>query len=130
MALPLHALKVLAPYLKGAEVLSLGYPDLTVRSEDIERVFGFKPTKVTNANEWHGLKDKLPETLEFFEAMGARLSIVDFTVDRGMEKVANLNEPHDLGKFDLVIDPGTLEHCFNIGQAMLNTASAVKLGGR
>jgi hypothetical protein len=29
-----------------------------------------------------------------------------------------------------VIDPGTLEHCFNIGQAMMNAANAVKPGGR
>lgn len=130
MALPLHALKVIAPYLKGAEVLSLGYPDLIVSKESLEKTFGVKVEKLTDANEWHGVRDKLPDTIEFFQSMGAKLSIVDFTQDRGMEVVANLNDPHDLGKFDLVIDPGTLEHCFNIGQAILNAANAVKVGGR
>jgi hypothetical protein len=130
VALPLHALKAIAPHLKGAEVLSLGYPDLITTPKEIERVFGVKPTKVTNANEWHGVEERLPETVQFFELMGAKLTVVDFTKDRGMERVANLNEPHDLGKYDLVIDPGTLEHCFNIGQAMLNAANAVKLDGR
>jgi hypothetical protein len=34
-----------------------------------------------------------------------------------------------LGKFDLVIDAGTIEHCFNIGQAIINAANAVNEGG-
>lgn len=130
MALPLHALKLIAPFLKGAEVLSLGYPDLIATQSGLEKSFGVRVEKLTDANEWHGVKEKLPETLEFFSLMGAKLSIVDFTAEKGMERIANLNEPHDLGKYDLVIDPGTLEHCFNFGQALFNAANAVKLGGR
>lgn len=128
MALPLHALTKLKPYLKG-EVLSLGYPDLTATPTDLENLFGYKPTEFTKANEWHGRPEPLPETFELFDHLGAKLTIVDFTQDRGMEKIADLNYPHDLGKFDLVIDAGTLEHCFNIGQAWVNAASAVKVGG-
>jgi len=128
MALPLHALTKLKPYLKG-EVLSLGYPDLTVTPGDIEKLFGYKPTEFTKANEWHGREDPLPETFELFDHLGARLTVVDFTPDRGVEQIADLNYPHDLGKFDLVIDAGTLEHCFNIGQAWTNAAGAVKVGG-
>ena len=128
MALPLHALKKLAPLLKG-EVLSLGYPDLDATAAQIEELFGYKPTKFTKAHEWHGRKEPLPDTEELFEHLGVKLTVVDFTQDRGMEKIADLNHPHDLGKFDLVIDPGTLEHCFSIGQAILNAANAVKAGG-
>src|SRR3990167_2296323 len=129
MALPLHALNKIEPILRGKDVLSLGYPDLMVRSEEIEKLFGYKPEKFSGLQEWHGVKDPMPETLEFFEAIGSRLTVVDFTAERGMEKIADLNYPHDLGKFDLVIDPGTLEHFFNIGQAFLNAANAVKVGG-
>lgn len=128
MALPVHALTKLAPLLKG-EVLSLGYPDLDATAEDVERIFGYKPTRFTKAHEWHKRKHPMPETEELFEHLDARLTVVDFTKDRGIEVVANMNEPHDLGQFDLVIDPGTLEHCFNIGQAIMNAANAVKLGG-
>lgn len=128
MALPLHALNKLKPLLKG-DVLSLGYPDLDVTSDDVENLFGYKPTRFTNSHKWHGRKDPLPDTEELFERLGANLIIVDFTKDRGMEIVADLNEPHDLGKFDLVIDPGTLEHCFNIGQALMTAAESVKAGG-
>jgi hypothetical protein len=128
MALPLHVLKKLSPLLKG-DVLSLGYPDLDVTAAEVESLFGYKPTRFTKAHEWHGRKDPLPETEELFDHLGARLTVVYFTQDRGMEKIADLNHPHDLGKFDLVIDPGTLEHCFNIGQGFLNAANAVRAGG-
>ena len=129
MALPFHALSLLAPFIRGKEVLSLGYPDLMIRAGEMEKLFGYKPEKFSGVQEWHGVKDPMPETLEFFEHIGSKLTIVDFTAERGIEKIADLNHPHDLGKFDLVIDPGTLEHCFNIGQAFLNAANAVKVGG-
>lgn len=128
MALPLHALTKLKPLLKG-EVLSLGYPDLDCTAEDIETIFGYKPTRFTEGNKWHGRKDPLPETEELFERLGVKLTVVDFTKDRGTEIVADLNEPQDFGQFDLVIDPGTLEHCFNIGMALMTAAESVRVGG-
>lgn len=128
MALPLHALTKLKSLLKG-EVLSLGYPDIDATAEEVEKLFGYKPTRFNKDNARHGRKDPLPDTDELFEYLGVRLSVIDFVKDKGTEKVANLNEPHDLGQFDVVIDPGTLEHCFNIGQALMNAANAVKLGG-
>ena len=129
MALPFHALNKLRPYLHNAKVLSLGYPDLAVSAEEIERLFGYTPNKFTEANKWHGLKDPCPDTLELFQRLGSELTIVDFTPETGTEKIADLNYSHDFGKFDLVIDSGTLEHCFNIGQAFLNAVNAVKVGG-
>ena len=129
MALPLHALQLLAPYLRDANVLSLGYPDITVEPSKIEALFGYKPSHFTNEGGWHGKKFPLPQTEELFEKLGAKLTVVDFTAERGMEVIADLNYPHDLGQFDVVLDPGTLEHCFNIGQALMNAANAVKLGG-
>lgn len=129
MALPFHALKRLEPLMRGKSVLSLGYPDLIATKEEIEGLFGYKPQKFTDAHEWHKVKGPLPETCELFEKIGSSLTVVDFTADRGMERIADLNHPHDLGEFDLVIDPGTLEHCFNIGQAFINAACAVKEGG-
>ena len=38
--------------------------------------------------------------------------------------------PEELvGRYRLVLDLGTLEHCFNIGQGMMNAAQAVVPGG-
>lgn len=115
--------------MRGKEVLSLGYPDLMATAAQIESLFGYKPTKFTKAHEWHKTKEPMPETFELFEKIGSKLTVVDFTSHTGTEIVADLNHPQDLGEFDLVLDPGTLEHCFNIGQAFINAASAVKEGG-
>lgn len=128
MALPFHALNAIKPYLRG-DVLSLGYPDLMATPEQIEKLFGYKPTRFTKAHEWHKVDFQMPETFELFEHIGAKLTVVDFAKVTGKEVIADLNHPHDLGKFDLVIDPGTVEHCFNVGQAILNAANAVKVGG-
>ena len=128
MALPSHALVKLAPYMRKAKILSLGYPDILVKPEEVEKLFGYKPTKFTD-QKWHGVEEKCPNSLELFKQLESQVTIVDFAKVVGMETVADLNYPHDFGKFDLVIDPGTIEHCFNIGQALLNAANAVRAGG-
>jgi 2-polyprenyl-3-methyl-5-hydroxy-6-metoxy-1,4-benzoquinol methylase len=127
MALPYHALKIIANYLKG-NVLSLGYPDIDATPEQIKHLFGYTPTKFRDLRDWHGVVS--PDTEELFEHLPATLTVVDYIKERGIEIIADLNEPHEFGKFDLVIDPGTLEHCFNIGQAFFNAANAVAVGGR
>ena len=51
------------------------------------------------------------------------------------DHVVNLNEQlsfrhlFTLGRFDLVVDPGTLEHCFDIAQAFDNVCSLLAEGG-
>lgn len=130
MALTLPALTALARFLPGRNVLSLGYPDIVARPEDIERLFGFRPTRFTDFGRWHGVDFALPETMEFFGAIGSRLDCVDIVASRGVERVVDLNRPCALGSFELVIDAGTTEHCFNVGQALVNAASAVAVGGQ
>ena len=130
MALALHAVEALAPYLKGARVLGLGYPDILASEEDVERIFGVKVLRTIDAGSQHGITRPLVETMELMRLLGSTLECVDVKAWRGFERVLDLNEPHDLGAFDLVIDPGTSEHCFNVGQAIMNGAKAVKPGGR
>ena len=51
---------------------------------------------------------------------------------RGIERVIDLNDPlsEDLVEgFDFVLDPGTIEHCCNIGQALMNVAMALRQDG-
>ena len=129
MGLALHAIKVLAPHMKGAKVLSLGYPDILASIEDIEGIFCVKPRTI-DAGAQHGINRQLVETMDLMRLIGSTLECVDVICWRGFERVLDLNEPHDLGEFDLVIDPGTTEHCFNIGQAIMNAARAVRVGGR
>ena len=130
MALAEHALKTLAPHMKGARILSLGYPDILATPEQCEAIFGVKPQAMIDAGAQHDIKRPLVETMALVKLLGAELACVDVIRWRGFERVLDLNEPHDLGAFDLVIDPGTTEHCFNVGQAIMNGARAVRPGGR
>jgi hypothetical protein len=129
MALTAAAIGLLARRLPGKRVLSLGYPDLVIRAEELERLLGVAVTRFTDFGRWHGVDFPLPETAAVFDAVGARLECVDIRPSRGIERVVDLNHPCDLGGHDLVIDAGTVEHCFNIGQAILNAAGAVVVGG-
>lgn len=130
MGLRASALELLLPHLPAKRVLSLGYPDLVMSPEEFERVTGHAVTAGNIAGAiWHG-KSRVPETVAAFKAIGTEeFRAVDIAASRGMEVIADLNYPHDLGKWDLVIDPGTTEHCFNIGQALINAAEAVTVGG-
>ena len=60
---------------------------------------------------------------------GSTLTCVDIVAHHGTERVVDLSVLQDLGKFDLVLDSGTTEHCANICNAYINAASAVKVGG-
>jgi hypothetical protein len=130
MGLRANALELLLPYLPRKRVLSLGYPDLVMSPEVFTALTG---KTVPSGNEagatWQGM-DEIPETAAAFAALGTEVfRAVDVAASRGMEQIADLNYPQDLGKWDLVIDPGTIEHCFNIGQAILNAAEAVAVDG-
>jgi hypothetical protein len=129
MALTLRALRLLAPLLPGRRVLSLGYPDIVAPAEEVEQLFGCRPARFTDFGRWHGVDYPLPETAELFAAIGARLDCVDIHPSRGIERVLDLNHPCELGAYDVVLDAGTIEHCFNIGQAIMNAAGAVVPGG-
>lgn len=129
MGLPVSALHILAPIITGKKVLCLGYPDIIAKPEHIEEIFGVSPVKFTERGTEHGFDFPLPESYDLFEKVGAELSCIDVVQSFGREKIVDLNYPHDLGRFDVVIDPGTCEHCFNIGQALINAAQAVKANG-
>ena len=130
MGLKLNSLHALRLCLPAKEVLSLGYPDILVTQDQLEELFGVRVEKTTNFGKWHGCNFPLPESLEFFQKIGSNLKCIDIYASRGCEEIVDLNIPTDIGQFDLVIDGGTIEHCFHIGTALLNSAGAVKPGGR
>jgi len=104
-------------------VLSLGYPDINVVVEELENLFHIKLEKRNPA------RPQLADTVEFFERIGKTFVCCDVKRLRGCEIEVDLNVRQQLPMADLVIDPGTLEHCFNIGIAALNAADAVKPNG-
>ena len=84
---------------------------------------------------WDGLAGRLTRIVDsgaFFDALAIDRTAIDIHASRGGERIVDLNgaSPADLiGAFDFVLDPGALEHRFNIGAAIANVARAVAVGG-
>lgn len=128
MGLNYFQFRKVVPYING-NVLSLGYPDLLLTREQLYDVTGLKSSLFTSHGDWHKFEGDIPETYHIFDKLGAKLECVDIAKVRRDEKIVDLNYPQELGSYDLVIDPGTIEHCFNVAQALMNAANAVKEGG-
>ena len=96
----------------GLHVVCLGKPRVVCSGDDSETEFD-------------------PDA--FFRCLGfEHISYWDYSDYQGANVHVDLNRP--LGSefrevADLVLDPGTLEHCFCIGQALANAANALKVGG-
>jgi len=118
--------------------LSAGYPDLLVQFKDAPI-----RTDTKDRQEHHDWKHPMADSIAAFAGIGLALEVIDREPLQGCEIVVDLNigtawvngvgdtscESQLLGQYDLVIDPGTSEHCFNIPQALVNLADAVKVGG-
>jgi hypothetical protein len=122
-------------------IISFGYPDVLVPPEALQHLLG-KDAAVNleyradsaSIRAWHGIKADFPiaDAKSLFEAMGFELEVMDLVEARGGEIIQDLNFPvpdslH--GRYAAVIDGGTLEHCFNIGEAARNAASMCAVGG-
>jgi hypothetical protein len=136
---------------RPVKLLSLGYPDLLLTAADLA-VYGLRDLPIVPDSDkiaaWHSWPGPIYDTTEVFRRLFITPTYIDIKVSRGVEDIVDLNQPlefpeiifeekgirgHDgdplIGAFDIVLDPGTLEHCFNIGQAFLNVAAMVAPGG-
>ena len=149
MALSVSQTEALACILKpGMRVASMGYPDMIAPIEMIEQMLGDKKEFVRSHTDSfdicrrHGLVRRLiPDAHSFFRTLDCELDVYDIVQERGCEILCDLNSPFAFSKiesgiyldiyqsYDIVLDVGTVEHCFNIAQAIMNMAGLVKEGG-
>ena len=139
-----NELKERAP---NPSILSLGYSDILISSDELESIYNLKGLEVRPDSEgiasFHG-KDpkvlKVPTCESFFhKALGcSRYDVIDIKEWRGGEIVLDLNLPVEYQPnkdklaqegYDLVLDLGTLEHCFNAPQVLRSIDEQVKPGG-
>lgn len=104
----------------SGDVISLGVPELPKPGQ-----FDYAAYNLPEFGQF--------EFRELFRQLGfGEVMAVDVSDYQGSEVVHDLNEPIDSslhGRFSLVIDPGTVEHCFNIGTAFMNAANLAAVGG-
>lgn len=120
MALDRIGLAMIAPHVKGAAVLALGYPDLTANQADVLSLLG----QATSTDDCIATRTVL------LAAGATAFDVVDVIAHKGFERIVDLNQPQEWPRrYGLVINPGTLEHCFNLGQAWANAWRALAPGG-
>ena len=123
----------------GDAICSMGYPDMLaernwLRARIGEKILALKWREDNEAIcKRHGIQTRdIVDSESFFEAIGCTLDVFDVVQERGSEIIVDLNHPvpeNAVGQFDICLDVGTLEHCFNAPQALFNMASLVKEGG-
>lgn len=149
MALTLESLRFVHAGLEAAQrngcesqaVLSLGYPDILAGASELGELFGGAVAAALESRSdsesiarWHGMAagTRIPDSQRFFALLGYDLEVLDIAATRGGERLHDLNQsvpPNLHRRYALVIDPGTIEHCFNIAQGAKNAAEMVAIGG-
>ena len=133
MALSVSQTAALGGILKpGMRIASMGYPDLIAPIPDIPGLTYRDDSEAICKR--HGLSPRqIPDAGSYFGLMGCKLDVYDIVRERGCEIICDLNNRLDpvlkAFNYDIVLDVGSVEHCFNIGQAMMNMAGMVKMGG-
>lgn len=147
MAMTAHSLSTITQIValkqsRPVKMLALGYPDVLLSEDMLRELVGdegydklkFRPDSA-DITAWHGLSqvmDKIAETHSLMEVLGIEMSVIDMAEVRGGEIICDLNMPVDdkfKNSFDIVFDGGTMEHCFNVSQAITNILSVAKVGG-
>ena len=145
MAIPIVLLDLICQAARkqgGGAACSAGYPDLLVTAEHLSVLLGAEIAQRVAVREdserilaWHGMRgvlDRVFDAASVFREIGYSLDVVDIVQARGDEILVDLNRPlpPDFSRsYDLVLDTGTCEHCFHIGQAAINLASMVRTNG-
>jgi len=105
--------------------------------QQIARHVGVEPSSVPKVLPSHDPRLAALDCIDdhtLFRMMGfTDVASVDISAYEGAEYIADLNRPfppelHD--RFDVVFDAGTLQHVFDIPQALANMHRAVRVGGR
>ena len=128
MGLALPIWNLMLDKLPRGDMLSFGHQDIRFTWKEVEGK-AIVAYAIRNAGVFGGLT---PNTQALFSAFGWRTLAVDLFPGDAKERKVDLNEPlpKDLiGRFDAVLDVGTGEHVFNIGQVFRNALAALKVGG-
>lgn len=123
-------------------VLSLGHPTMNILENILQNLVGpelfkkLRPLKSDPVTLRRHDKTGLIKTLfcphSLVESMGGKMDVLDVKAWEGYELVGDLNSnlPSSFkNQFDIVIDPGTIEHCFNVATAIWNISTLLRIGG-
>ncbi|MGA0562248.1 hypothetical protein ACO2RV_07340 [Ancylobacter sp. VNQ12] len=115
-----------------SSVLTLGRQDIShIRAKDFDEIVAKSKIAIDDKTKKDITSDKWADDL--FRYLGASsVEAIDASDYEGADHIHDLNDSvpialHD--KYDVVFDGGTLEHVYNIPNALLNCMKMVKIGG-
>ena len=93
------------------DLLCLSYPDVLVKDLDL---IPEAPNGAAVAKR-HGWPHRVPDTHALLLDLGYEPTYIDIIKESPRTRLVDLNVADSFGRFDVILDPGTTEHCFNIG---------------
>ena len=125
------------------KIISVGYPDLLFRTSSTNQSISLHHQKFIEdrpeAMKWHGLDPQLYSYFsiqKFLESESWSFDYLDIKQGTGTDSdgfiEVDLNHEipsHLYSNYDILIDSGTAEHCYNIGKVMENYFHLLKPGG-
>ncbi len=129
----------------GPALLTLGRQFIYLTFDQVRQILGEEGVTVhdlpehvprqTNLPGWHqSPQADFASDLSLFHALGiASVVALDANDFEGADLVWDLNQPvgdNLVAQFDTILDPGTLEHVFDIRTALTNVNRMLKPGGR
>ena len=125
MGLTFHEYKFLEEVSKKnsfGNVLTLGKQEIILTSEDIKRL---------NLSEKDKIKEEYIDQLLINKFKASSVNSIDNSSFEGASIIHDMNKPlENLNeKFDTIIDFGTSEHIFNVGQNLNNICNLCKVNG-
>lgn len=121
-----------AAYRFRDPVLCLGVPDIYLERAELDRALGREGTSAAPPGREPAAR--LVSAAEFFQALGmaevTSLDIEGAAHDPDLRHDLNAPLPDPLrDRFELVVDPGTTEHVFDLRSALTNVVYALRVGG-
>ncbi len=131
------------PESKTKKIVSVGYPDLLFKNVDGNHAISSQYKQFIEnrpeATKWHGLDPHQYSYFsiqKLFEAESWSFDYLDIKQGTGTDSdgfiEVDLNHSipsHLYSTYDILIDSGTAEHCFNIGKVFENYFHLLKPGG-
>jgi hypothetical protein len=123
------------------KAISIGYPDILVPRDklilmgiNVDNLEWFPVEKAKEILSYHNKSKELtevPTTESVLKELGIpELICVDIVAHKGTERVVDMNYPcKTLSDYDIVLDLGTAEHCFNVPAFMMNLVDFCKKDG-
>jgi len=146
MGITIDLMRLLTRFVKdtgvSGKVLTFGLQRVDAQYEDLVRLFeqeNFpyrKPDpgqiKTVCFKEFENFGHTIHQDIAFYMLGFDEIHSLDYYTDEGATFQADLNNPVDTarwGQYDLVLDGGTMEHCFNVKEVLFNSIRLVKEGG-